>query len=56
MSDDQIYAGIVCKFVEFDPKTDTMTAYIERATIFLDANNLLREKWAAIFHAKEIAS
>ena len=49
MSDDEgsaVYAGIVGKLEEFDPKTDTMTAYIGRANLNLDINNVPREKWA----------
>ena len=34
---------------KFDPKTDTLTAYKERAMLYLDANNIPRERWAAIF-------
>ena len=52
MSDDQgsaVYAGIVGKLEEFDLKMETMTAYIERATLYLEANNVPREKWAATF-------
>ena len=37
------------KLEEFDLKTETMTAYIEMATLYLDANNVPREKWAATF-------
>ena len=52
MLDDQgsaAYPVIVGKLEEFDPKMETMTAYVERATLYLDTNNVPREKWAAIF-------
>ena len=52
MSDDQgssRLCGIVGKLEEFDPKTYTITAYIERAPLYLDANNVPREKWTTRF-------
>ena len=44
-----VYAGTVGKLEEFDPKSDTMTAYIERAMFFFDANNTPGDKRAATF-------
>ena len=42
-----IYAGVVGTLEEFDIKSESMAAYIERATMFLDANNVLQNKRAA---------
>ena len=44
-----VFAGTVGKLEEFDPKSDTMTAYIERAMFFFYANNILGDKRAATF-------
>ena len=35
--------------VEFDPANETVTAYIERAELFLVANSVVDEKKVAIF-------
>ena len=35
-----VYTGILGKLEDFDSKSDTITAYIERAQLFMDANNI----------------
>lgn len=44
-----IYAGVVGKLDEFDPKNDSMAAYVERAMLYLDANSVPEDKRAATF-------
>ena len=39
-----VYTGILGKLEDFDSKSDTITAYIERAQLFMDANNIPNEK------------
>ena len=39
-----VYTGMVGKLEEFDPKTDLITAYIERAALYLDANNVPEDR------------
>ena len=41
-----VYAGVVGTLEEFDIKSESMAAYIERATKFLDANNIPQYKRA----------
>ena len=40
-------AGTLGNLEEFDPKDDTMAAYLERAAFYMDANNVVNEKKAA---------
>ena len=42
-----VYARVVGTLEEFDPKGDSMAAYIERALMYLDANNVPQNKKAA---------
>lgn len=42
-----VYAGMVGTLGEFDPKSDSMTAYIERAMMYMDANNVPQDRRAA---------
>ena len=44
-----IYAGVVGRLEEFDPTNDSMAAYIDRAMIYMDANNIPAAKRAATF-------
>ena len=44
-----VYAGIVGQLEAFDPRSDSISAYIERAEMFLDANNVPEEKRVATF-------
>lgn len=44
-----IYAVVVGKIDEFDPKTDSMEAYAEGAMLYLDTNNVPEDKRAATF-------
>jgi len=44
-----VRAGVVGNLEEFDPKNDTMAAYIERAAFYMDANNVPDGKKAATF-------
>ena len=39
-----VYTGMVGKLEDFDSKNDTITAYIERAELFMDSNNIPNEK------------
>ena len=39
-----VYTSMVGKLEEFDPKNDTITAYIERAELYMDANSIPEEK------------
>ena len=39
-----VYTAVLGKLEEFDSKNDTITAYIERAELFMDANNIPDEK------------
>ena len=42
-----VYAGVVGTLEEFDTKSELMAAYIERATVYMDANNVPLSKRAA---------
>ena len=44
-----VRAGVVGNLEKFDPKNDTMAAYIERAAFHMDANNAPDKKKAARF-------
>lgn len=44
-----VYTGVVGRLEEFDPKSDSVTAYIERAALYLDANNVPEDRRAATF-------
>ena len=44
-----VYAGGVGKLEEFDPKSDSMAAYIEQAVLYLDANNVPESKRTSTF-------
>ena len=44
-----VRAGAVGHLEEFDPKNDTMAAYIERATFYMEANNVAEDKKTATF-------
>jgi len=44
-----VRAGVVGNLEEFDPKNNTMVAYIERTAFYMDANNVPDEKKAATF-------
>ena len=39
-----VYAGMVGTLGEFNPKSDSMTAYIERAMMYMDANNVPQDR------------
>ena len=42
-----IYAGIVGRLKEFDPRSDSLAVYVERAMLYMDANNIPEAKRAA---------
>ena len=44
-----VRAGAVGHLEEFDPKNDTMAVYIERATFYIEANNVAEDKKTATF-------
>lgn len=44
-----VYSGVVGQLQEFDPRSDSISAYVERAELFLDANNVPEEKQVATF-------
>ncbi len=44
-----VRAGAVGNLEEFDPKNDSMAAYIERAAFYMEANNVADEKKTATF-------
>ena len=39
-----VRTGVVGNLEEFDPKNDTMAAYIKRAAFYMDANNVPDKK------------
>ncbi len=39
-----VYTALLGKLEDFDAKNDTVTAYIERAELFMDANSIPNEK------------
>jgi len=39
-----VRTDVVGNLEEFDPKNDTMAAYIERAAFYMDANNVPDKK------------
>ena len=39
----------VGKLTEFDPKSDSMSAYVERVTLYFQANEVAEEKHVAVF-------
>ena len=48
---ESVRAGAVGHLEEFDPKNDTMAAYLERAAFYMEANNVQDAKKAATFLA-----
>jgi len=44
MAQEIVYTSVLGKLEEFDAKNDTITVYIERAELFMDANNIPAEK------------
>ncbi len=44
-----VYTGIVGQLEAFDPRSDSISAYLERAELFLDANNVPEEKKVTTF-------
>ena len=44
-----IYAGIVGRLEEFDPRSDLLAVYVERVMLYMDANNIPEAKRAATF-------
>ena len=40
---------VVGKLEEFDPANDSITAYVERAQLFIEANGIPAEKKVAVF-------
>ena len=47
MATDGARAGTLGNLEEFDPKSDTMAAYLERAAFYMDANHVADEKKTA---------
>jgi len=44
MAQEIVYTSVLGKLEEFDAKNDTITVYIERAELFVDANSIPAEK------------
>ena len=44
-----IYASIVSRLEEFDPRSDSLEVYVERAMLYMNANNIPESKRAATF-------